>query len=239
MVDWPGILIREFLDVKSLNAAAANDSENTFSLARTPKDNRLIRAELVKDFVYRLVEKTVSEVPYQFSIQPRLDTIKIYKQNENETWSLLTKDTDYIIDEDPYTGVYSIVYQTAGNANLNINDQVYVEYRLENPLTFGLIRSDIPSLTSEYDFYYNPDTNQIKLFVPSIPKVFARSSVLSYDEVIPADSRVIVKVYYESTASINPSTDPFFDNLTTDSLTIQQVLNNILVYGDEDNSEGK
>lgn len=238
MIDWPGILVREYVDARNFSASSTLDTNVTFTLARTPKDERLVRAELVKDFVYRLVNKTVSEVPYQFSTQPKLSTIKIYKKNGG-SWTLLIKDTDYKINTDAYTGVYSIEYILNAGSNVVLDDITYVEYKLDQPLTFGLVRNDTATLNSEYDFYYNEATNQFKCFIPDIPQVFSKESVLSYDPVLPADSALTVKIYYESVQAINPNADPFFDNLTTDGLTIQQLLASILAYGDEDNNSAK
>jgi hypothetical protein len=236
LINWPGVLVNEYVQRVTYNPNSSLDTEITIGLNRTPRDNRLIRAELVKDFVYRLVNQTVSETPYQFSIQPSVDSIKIYKSSGG-SWILLIKDVDYEIIEDSYTRIKRINYITEGNANLNIGDITYIDYKLEEPLTFGLIRVDSPTLRSEYDFYYDELSSTIKYFVPTIPQVFSKESVLSYDPVIPADSQIKVNIYYEAT-DLQPN-DELFPNLVKDALTIKQVVDNILSYGDEDDDSGK
>jgi hypothetical protein len=228
--------VREYVQRVSYNINNTIDTEVVTNLIRTPKDTRLIRAELVKDFVYRLVNQTVGETPYQFAIQPRLDSIQIYKK-VNSSWSLLVKDTDYEIISDSYTGVKSIRYIVEDNPNLSLGDITYVEYKLKDPLTFGLIRVDTPTLRSEYDFFFNENNSTIKYFVPNIPKLFSKDSVLSYDNDIPVGSQIKVNIYYEATDL--QANDEVFDNVTKDALTIQQVFNSLLQYGDEDDDSAK
>jgi hypothetical protein len=241
VINWPGVLVKEYVQKATYNVNSNLDQQITLSLNRNPRDTRLIRAELVKDFIYRLVNQTVSETAYQFALQPKESSIKIFKLN-NSTWSLLTKDTDYRIVRDGYTGIISIEYITASNPNLSIGDTVYVEYKLEEPLTFALIRNESPVLNSEFDFFYTPPVSagngSITFFVPNIPRVFSKESVLSYDNQIPVDSEIKINIYYEAT-DLNLQTDEVFDNLTKDALTIQQVVNNLLQYGDEDDNSAK
>jgi len=245
LVNWPGVLIEEYIQKRVFNISNDIDQQITVNLDYKLKNERLIRAELVKDFVYRLVNQTVSATPYQFSIQPKESSLKIFK-SASGSFVLLVKNVDYNIIKDSYTGIISIEYITTGNPNLSIGDTTYVEYKLEEPPTFGLIRNEDLTLSSEFDFYYtapvNPALNgSVTFFVPTIPKVFSKTSVLSYDSEIPADSQIQVKFYYEPILSASqtlPEAD-IFQNVTKDALTIQQVMNNILQYGDEDDSSAK
>ena len=78
VVNWPGVLVEEYIQEQVYNISNNIDQAITVNLDYKLKDERLIRAELVKDFVYRLVNQTVSETPYQFSIQPKESSLKIF-----------------------------------------------------------------------------------------------------------------------------------------------------------------
>lgn len=220
------------MDSTSFTNPADFDSEQTISLDRTPKDERLIRAEIEKDFVYRIVELTASASGYTFATLPSEDFLKIYKTSND---SLLVKGTDYNIVKDSYTGLLSISF--IFGLQIQSGDKVYIEYKLADPIVLQLIRSDSSTLTGEFDFYYDISADTLKCFIPSIPKVFAKNSVLSYDSTIPAGSSIKVNIYYEATDL--QSGDTTKENITKDSLTIDQVIDSLLRYGDEDNQDAK
>jgi hypothetical protein len=215
------------------------NKQRTITLNRAPKDTRLIRVEMIKDFVVRLSGKIArANEPYAFSFPaPKRDTIKVFKFVDGGTDILLVENTDYEISVDEYTGLLSIQYLTASSSVLSDNDMVYLEYRLEEPLTLNLIRSDSAQLLGEFDFYYDENNNTIKVQIPEIHKVFLPNTVEDYDSVLPADSRILIKTYYEPVSF--QSGDEIFENVTKDGLSIQQVMNSILLYGDEDNNDGK
>lgn len=215
------------------------NKERIITLNRTPKDSRLVRVEMIKDFVVRLSAKIArASDPYAFSFPaPKRDTIKVFKFVESGTNILLTEGTSYEILTDEYTGLLSIEYLTGGSSQLQENDPVYIEYRLEEPLALSLIRSDNPTLLGEFDFFYNENNNSIKVQVPEINRVFLPNTVQDYDTILPADSAIIFKVYYEPII-FSPG-DEIFENITKDGLTIKQVMDSILLFGDEDNDDGK
>lgn len=232
MIDWPGVLINEYVDTTSYTNPVDFDTEKTIFLDRTPADSRLIRAEIEKDFVYRIVEITTGADGYEFSTQPSEDFLKIYKTSND---ALLVKGTDYNIVKDSYTNLISISF--IFGSQLTSGDKVYIEYKLADPIVLQLIRSSSSTLTGEFDFYYNAGNGSLKCFIPSIPKVFSKTSVLSYDSTIPTGSSIKVNIYYE--ASDLQSGDTTIENITKDSLTIQQVVGSLLEYGDEDNNSSK
>ena len=232
VVDWPGIIINEYVDSTSFSNPVDFDSEQTIALDRTPKDERLIRAEIEKDFVYRIVDLTTSTTGYTFTTQPSTDFLKIYKTSND---SLLVKGTDYTVVEDSYTGLLSINF--IFGSQIAQGDKVYMEYKLADPIVLQLIRSESSTLAGEFDFYYDDNNDTLKCFIPSIPKVFSKTSVLSYDSTIPTGSSIKVNIYYEATDL--QSGDTTIENITKDSLTIDQVIDSLLSYGDEDNGSAK
>jgi hypothetical protein len=196
-----------------------------------------VRVELVQDFVQRLVGKiATANTPYSFStLQPKEETIKVFKYVEGSTDILLVKDQDYEILVDEYTGLLSIQYLIG--SQLSENDPVYIEYRLAEPATISLIRSEDPSLLGEFDYFYNENNGTIKVRIPRIPHVFLPNTVEDYDTTIPADSAILIKTYYEP-IFFSPS-DEIEENITKDGLTIKQVIDSLLLLGDEDNNDGK
>lgn len=196
-----------------------------------------MRVELVQDFVQRLVGKiATANTPYSFStLQPKEETIKVFKYVEGSTDILLVKDQDYEILVDEYTGLLSIQYLIG--SQLSENDPVYIEYRLAEPATISLIRSEDPSLLGEFDYFYNENNGTIKVRIPRIPHVFLPNTVEDYDTTIPADSAILIKTYYEP-IFFSPS-DEIEENITKDGLTIKQVIDSLLLLGDEDNNDGK
>lgn len=239
VVDWPGVLVEELVSKFIFKNPNDFNKERVISLNRTPKDSRLIRVEMIKDFVVRLSAKTArASDPYAFSFPaPKRETIKVFKFVDGGANILLTEGTSYEILTDEYTGLLSIKYLTGGGSQLAENDPVYIEYRLEEPLTLSLIRSDNPSLLGEFDFFYNETNNSIKVQIPEINRVFLPNTVEDYDTILPADSAIIFKAYYEP-IFFSPG-DEIFENVTKDGLTIKQVMDSILLYGDEDNNDGK
>lgn len=237
VLSWPGVLINEYVDAHEFTDPLDFDSEQTISLTRTAQDPRLIRVEIEKDFVYRLVNLTATNDNYTFTSQPNTDSIKLYKYVDGAANDvLLVEGTDYDIVVDKYTDIVTIDY-IFGNS-LDFNDIVYMEYKLASPITLQLIRSDTSTLTGEFDFYYNQSNDTIKCYVPAIPKVFRKDSAQFYDSTIPADSSIKVNIYYE--ASDLQAGDTTFASLTKNSLTIDQVVDSLLSnYGDEDNDDAK
>jgi hypothetical protein len=240
IIDWPGVEITEFVDQN--NRVKGSGSNEQFNLARTPKDQRLIRVEIVKDFIYRLVQLTASAEGYQFgSLQPNIETIKVYKFVEQGNQRLLlTKGQHYEILADEFTDLKRISYTIGSNfggITLSNNDNIFIEYKLENPVKIDLIRSDTPSIIDEYNFFYDQANNRITCYVPPVPQVFQPLGVQFYENA-PVGSTVQVKIFYETLSSLNPS-DPVNKIFTKDALRIEQVLTSILNYGDEDSTEGK
>lgn len=237
ILDWPGVLIKELVLSSVFKNPNDFNKERTITLNRTPKDQRLVRVELIKDFVTRLSGKIArANDPYAFSFPaPKRETIKVFKFVDGGTDVLLILNTDYRILVDEYTGLLSIEYIIG--SNLAENDMVYIEYRLDAPLTLPLIRSESSQLLGEFDFYYDTSNNSIKVQIPEIHKVFLPNTVEDYDSTLPADSSVIIKTYYEPVTF--SAGDEIFENITKDGLTIQQVMDSILLYGDEDNNDGK
>lgn len=237
VIDWPGVLVTEFVDGATYTNPSDFDSEKTISLARTPKDTRLIRAEIVKDFVYRLVNLTATASNYTFASAPDTDSISIYKYIDGASNDItLVEGTDYNIVVDEYTNLVTIEY--VFGTNIDSGDIIYLEYKLATPLTIQLIRSDSSTLNGEFDFYFNSSNDTVKFYVPSIPKVFSKGSVELYDSTIPAASEIKVNIYYEATDL--QSGDDTFTSLTKNSLTIDQVVDSLLeTYGDEDNDDAK
>jgi hypothetical protein len=84
IIDWPGVLIREFKDIKNINTTANTEQETTFNLAQNPKDTDLIRVEIVKDFVYRLPGLNAQPGSFTFSVGAKQSTIKIYAKINEE-----------------------------------------------------------------------------------------------------------------------------------------------------------
>lgn len=84
IIDWPGVLIREFKDIKNIDAIANTEQEATFNLAQRPKDADLIRVEIVKDFVYRLPGLNAQPGSFTFSVGAKQSTIKIYAKIDDE-----------------------------------------------------------------------------------------------------------------------------------------------------------
>ena len=237
VIDWPGVLINEYVDTTTFTNPADFDTTQTITLDRTPTDARLLRAEIEKDFVYRLVNITATSNNYTFSLFPDPDSITLYKYIDGGANDItLVAGTDYDIVVDKYTNITTIEYNFG--TNLDSGDIIYMEYKLNEPVTLQLIRSDSATLTGEFDFYYNDSNQTVKCYIPAIPKVFSKGTVELYDSTIPAGSSIKLKVYYE--ASNLQSGDTTFASLTKDSLTIEQVVNSLLAtYGDEDNDDAK
>jgi hypothetical protein len=243
VVDWPGVLIKEYVNTTNFTNPNSFDKEHVIALPRTPKDNRLVRVELVKDFVQRLVDKTVTTGGrYDFaSLQPNVETLKLYKYVADGNDVLLVEDEDYTIVTDDYTGLVSVEYIIG--SKLSENDKIYIEYKYQDPLTLSLVRTDSTHLLGEFDFYYYIENapgiskDSIKVKIPSIPPLFTPAGVDSYDIAPHPDSRIQIKAYYEPII-FSPG-DEIFENITKDGLTIQQVMNSILLQGDEDNNDGK
>lgn len=105
------------------------------------------------------------------------------------------------------------------------------------------MRTTSANLLGEFDFYYYTDNapgvskDSIKVKIPNIPPLFTPAGVDSYDIAPHPDSRIQIKAYYEPII-FSPG-DETFENITKDALTIQQVMNSILLQGDEDNNNGK
>lgn len=249
ILDWPGVLIKEYVQTFNFTNPNTFNTEQVVALPRTPKDNRLVRVEIVKDFVQRLVSKLASDGGrYDFaSLQPDITTLKLYKYVEGGTDVLLVEDEDYTVLTDEYTGLNSIQYILG--SKLSDNDPVYIEYKLQDPLTLSLVRATSPNSLGEFDFYYyeeqtvDPDTgsgiaaDSIRLKIPNIPSLFSPAGVTTYDAEPHPDSRIQVKAYYEPITF--SAGDETFENITKDALTIQQVMGSLLQYGDEDASAGK
>ena len=192
--------------------------------------------------MYRLVQLTASTEGYQFgSLQPNVDSIKVYKFIEQGNQRLLlTKGEHYEISEDEFTGLKRIVYNintTFGGITLANNDNIFIDYKLEDPVTLNLIRSDSPSIIDEYNFFYDTNNNRVTCYVPPVPKVFQPLGVRFYEDA-PAGSTVQVKIFYETTSSLSPQ-DPVNKTFVKDGLRIEQVFESLLAYGDEDSNEGK
>jgi hypothetical protein len=237
VIDWPGILIKELVSTFTFKNPNDFNTERTFTLTRTPRDPRLVRVELVQDFVQRLVAKIAkANTPYSFSsLQPKEETIKVFKYVAGSADILLVKDQDYEILVDDYTGLLSINYLIG--SQLNENDPVYIEYRLSEPTTLSLIRTENANLLGEFDYFYNENNSTIKVRIPRIPQVFLPDTVQDYDTTIPTDSAILIKVYYEP-ITFSPG-DEIKESLTKDGLTIKQVIDSLLLFGDEDNNDGK
>lgn len=78
VLDWPGILINEYVDTFT---ATTYNSEQSFELSYIPKDERLVRVDIVKDFIQRLINVRPSTRPYEFSFTPNVNQIKIFKKS--------------------------------------------------------------------------------------------------------------------------------------------------------------
>lgn len=240
IIDWPGVEITEFVDQS--NRVKATGSNEQFNLAKTPKDERLIRVEIVKDFIYRLVQLTASAEGYQFgSLQPNVDSIKVYKFIEQgDQRLLLTKDEHYEILEDEFTKLKRISYNIGasfGGITLANNDNIFIDYKLENPVKLDLIRSESASIIDEYNFFYDTNNNRITCYVPPVPKVFQPLGVRFYEDA-PQGSTVQVKIFYETTSALSEQ-DPVNKIFVKDGLRIEQVFESLLAYGDEDSNAGK
>ena len=188
------------------------------------------------------MQLTASAEGYQFgSLQPRVDTIKVYKFIEaGNQRLLLTKDQHYEIREDEFTGLKRIVYNinsTFGGITLEDNDNIFIEYKLEDPVKLDLVRSDSPSIIDEYNFFYDENNNRITCYVPPVPKVFQPLGVRFYENA-PTGSEIQVKIFYETITPLNPQ-DPSNKIFVKDGLRIEQVFASLLAYGDEDSNAGK
>jgi hypothetical protein len=262
IIDWPGVLINEYIDIKNITQAADFDTEKALALAVPPKDSDLIRAEIVKDFVYRLPGLKATPEPFTFSVGAKQSTIKIYADID-DTWTLLEEGEDYVIEVDSVTEDLIIYYQfdntvpppsfyggtptpPATNTTLGVYSSseqisIYIDYKLENPLTQALTRIESAPRTSIFDFYYNPSlgvNGSIVCFIPRIPLVFSKETTTTYDPVIPADSRIQIKIYYETNSAIPDNL--LNQYLTKDGLSIDQLMLSLFNNtGDEDNADAK
>lgn len=239
IIDWPGVEITEFVDEQT--ERHPNGVNRTFSLSKTPRDERLIRVEIVKDFIYRLVQLTASAEGYQFgSLQPNVESIQVYKFIEGNPGILLTEGEHYEIRADEFTDLNSISYildNPFGGVTLESGDNVYIEYKLEEPVKLDLIRSESSSIIDEFNFFYNSNNNSITCYVPPVPQVFDPLGVQFYEEA-PVGSTVKIKIFYETDDALSPS-DPINKTFVKDGLRMEQVFESILEYGDEDSTEGK
>jgi hypothetical protein len=244
VIDWPGVLIDEFTDIKTPNKNNLN-TELTFPLARAPKNSELIRVEIVRDFVYRLPSLKANPTPLNFSVGAKQSTIEIYGFINNQ-WIKLDLGRDYQITVDDVTSDLVITYKFDGGSiigayNPSNEIAIYIDYKLEVPLIQALTRIDGAPRTSIFDFFYNPaqGTNgSITCFVPRIPQIFSKEGVQFYDNQIPEASNVVVNIYYEVNSSIPE--ELLNRTLTKDGLTIQQVLSSLFNNsGDEDNADAK
>ena len=240
IIDWPGVQITEFVD--QISRIKASGSNEQFNLSKTPKDERLIRVEIVKDFIYRLVQLSASAEGYQFgSLQPNVASIKVYKFIEQgDQRLLLIKDQHYEILEDEFTQLKRISYNinsAFGGITLQNDDNIFIEFKLEDPVKVDLVRSEDPNIIDEYNFFYNTNNNRITCYVPPVPKVFQPLGVRFYEDA-PAGSTVQVKIFYETTSALSPQ-DPVNKIFVQDGLRIEQVFESLLAYGDEDSNAGK
>lgn len=189
-----------------------------------------------------MVQLTANAEGYQFgSLQPNTDSIQVYKFVEQGNQRLLlTKGEHYEISEDEFTGLKRIVYNlntTFGGITLANNDNIFIDYKLEDPVKLDLIRSDSSTIIDEYNFFYDNNNNRITCYVPSVPLVFQPLGVQFYENA-PSGSTVQVKIFYETTSTLT-SQDPINKIVVKDGLRIEQVFESLLAYGDEDSTEGK
>jgi len=102
VLDWPGILINEYVDTFT---ATSYNVEQSFELSYIPRDERLVRVDLVKDFIQRLINIKPSNTPLEFSFTPNIDTVKIFKNSG----VALVRDRDYFLAIDDFTELISII----------------------------------------------------------------------------------------------------------------------------------
>lgn len=201
-----------------------------------------MRVEIVKDFTYRLVQLTASAEGYQFgALQPNVDSIKVYKFVEQGNQRLLlVKGQHYEIIEDEFTKIKTISYTigaTFGGVTLANNDNIFIDYKLADPVKLDLIRSDTANIIDEYNFFYDEPNNRITCYVPPVPQVFQPLGVRFYENA-PSGSTIQVKIFYETLSTI-ASQDLKNEIFVKDGLRIEQVFQSILSYGDEDSTYGK
>lgn len=244
VLEWPGVLINEYKDQKT---AASFEQEVTFALSQPPVDTDLIRAEIVKDFVYRLPSLFATPNPLNFSVGAKQSTIKIYGFIEEE-WVQLsnTEARDYEIVLDSITEELIINFQFGGTSVLGDYDSgneipIYIDYKLETPLTLALTKIEGAPRTSVFDFYYDSTAGangSITCFVPRIPLLFSKNSVSFYEADVHPDSTIKVNIYYETNQNIS---EELLNTYTTkDGLQIGQVLSSLFNNsGDEDNTDAR
>lgn len=250
IIDWPGVLIDEYTDIKTADKNNL-ETETLFALSRPPKDSELIRAEIVKDFVYRLPSLKATPSPFTLSVGAKQSTIKIYglipSGDEGASfWIRLTLNTDYNIVVDGVTKHLIINYQFGEENLLGTYDaqneiDIYIEYKLETPITLQLTRIETAPRTSTFDFYYDASQGQngsIGCFVPRIPQLFSKTTPELYDPDIPNDSNILVNIYYEVNSEIP---DELLNQYATkDGLKIEQLLSSLFNNsGDEDNTDAR
>lgn len=242
------------------------NSEQSFELSYVPRDSRLVRVDIVKDFIQRLINITPSTRPFEFSFSPNINTIKVFKKS-GSGYALLERDRDYFVAIDDLTQLISIIWVLdGGNTTITTNDQIFIDYKFEKLTTLNLTRIASSPRNTQFDFYYtvNNETGvpSVHCYIPEVNKLFSKENVNLYeDPPIYSDvkSEIKVKVYYELNAEdfvefVEESEDTYttptsLENyyeqtlnryLTKDGLTIQQVLDNLLLNnGDEDNNDAK
>jgi len=242
IIKWPGIKIQEFkdtttqvFDLKELQDAEA-DFNHTMTIAHTPKDDRLVRVNIMKNYIYRLpIVKTTES--YIFS-EPNVTVEAVKVNGTNQS---LTKGED---DQNGYNttdvdGVITVTFAIEGDFIPGV-DTVYIEYRAQ-PIPVPLMNIDDSDKAKNdiYKFYISGKSLTVTL--PGNTPILAIGGIgLESTLSASGNHEMYYEVYYETNDSL---TDPeklmLVDKYVKDGLELSQILSSLLTYGNPDSTNGK
>jgi hypothetical protein len=233
VLDWLGVPITEYRQTFLDPAAVTGTVSLTMEAGRTPRNEELIRVVATKNIVYRIPQIAMldADIPFVFNSQL---PINIVVKNAT-TDALFTIVDDYTLTVEPYTGITTLLLLT-GAGKIPSGTTVYLDYEVENPITKTLFKIDNADTMDENSFKYNAGVITFEeITLNNVP------SPLSFSVYKASSGDVTYDVYYEL---VDESLVTFNDtnslvNVTKDGLYLEQVLQSLTQYGDEENGNGK